>query len=90
MSRKRKLEVSAVETAMERLKASRFRYLNEQLYTKPAIEAAVVFEEDRETFDAYHIGYRQQIEKWPLNPLDTIIQELRKQPRGAVIADMGE
>ena len=29
-------------------------------------------------FDDYHEGYRQQVEKWPKNPLDLIISELRK------------
>ena len=78
------------ETAAERLQASRFRFLNEQLYTTSAAEASAVFDEDRDAFDAYHVGYRRQLEKWPLNPLDSIIRELKKLPRGSVIADMGE
>lgn len=26
----------------------------------------------------YHTGYRQQVEKWPKNPLDILIDELKK------------
>jgi ribosomal RNA-processing protein 8 len=44
-----------------RLDASRFRYLNEQLYTKPSTSAAQLFQEDPNAFVAYHKGYQQQV-----------------------------
>jgi len=31
---------------------------------------------DDALFADYHEGYRQQVEKWPKNPLDLIIAEL--------------
>ncbi|KAI6175399.1 Ribosomal RNA-processing protein 8 [Aphelenchoides bicaudatus] len=73
----------------ERLIASRFRYLNEQLYTQPAKEAEEIFKDNEESFTAYHSGYRKQLEKWPLNPLDFMIRDLNSMEDGTVVADMG-
>lgn len=61
-----------------RLKASRFRFINEQLYTKTGDEAIKVFKEDDSAFNTYHDGYRIQVKQWPLNPLDRIINSIKK------------
>lgn len=60
------------------LKGSRFRYLNEILYTSEGSNAVKLFKQDRAAFTAYHDGYRQQVEQWPLNPLDRIIKSIKK------------
>ena len=45
---------------------------------------------DGATFLNYHEGYRQQVEKWPKNPLDVIIGELKKDRyKKKTIADLG-
>lgn len=62
----------------DRLKASRFRFINEQLYTQSGDKANEVFEQDDSAFTTYHAGYRKQVEQWPLNPLDRIIKSIRK------------
>lgn len=62
----------------ERLKASRFRFINEQLYTQTGEQAIDVFKQDDSAFTAYHDGYRKQIEQWPINPLDRIIKSIKK------------
>ncbi|CAN0403060.1 unnamed protein product, partial [Scytosiphon promiscuus] len=36
----------------------------------------------------YHRGFREQVEKWPVHPLDIIIDWLRKYPK-ARVADFG-
>lgn len=82
-------KASAEEAPAERLVASRFRFLNEQLYTQPAKEAQEVFRDDDDAFKAYHSGYRKQLEKWPLNPLDTLIEDLDSLGDGTIIVDMG-
>ncbi|KAJ8984887.1 hypothetical protein NQ317_002727 [Molorchus minor] len=87
---------------MEQLKAARFRFLNEQIYTTTSKEAHNIFKRDPEAFMAYHEGYRQQVKKWPLNPLDVIIKSIRKLvgkkhgkllfgnlPKNCIIADFG-
>ncbi|XP_050509988.1 uncharacterized protein LOC126886897 [Diabrotica virgifera virgifera] len=74
---------------MERLKAARFRFINEQIYTADSKEAQELFQNDPQAFNAYHDGYRKQVKRWPLNPLDTIINTIKKLPRTHVVADFG-
>jgi ribosomal RNA-processing protein 8 len=62
----------------ESLKGSRFRFINEQLYSNPSVEAVKIFEEDESAFTAYHEGYRHQVNQWPMNPLDRLIKQINK------------
>uniref|UniRef100_A0A1B0AUX6 Ribosomal RNA-processing protein 8 n=1 Tax=Glossina palpalis gambiensis TaxID=67801 RepID=A0A1B0AUX6_9MUSC len=73
----------------EQLKGGRFRFINEQLYTMSSRKAAKIFEEDPETFYAYHEGYRHQIAKWPVNPLKRIIKMINRLPKSLEIGDFG-
>ncbi|GAB0099510.1 Ribosomal RNA-processing protein 8 [Sergentomyia squamirostris] len=88
-----KLPNSAPQSLRERLigslKGSRFRFINEQLYTSQGSEARKIFEEDTTAFRVYHDGYRQQVSQWPLNPLDVIIKSVRKMPKDYIIGDFG-
>uniref|UniRef100_A0A914Q4H9 Ribosomal RNA-processing protein 8 n=1 Tax=Panagrolaimus davidi TaxID=227884 RepID=A0A914Q4H9_9BILA len=77
------------EVLVDKLTSSRFRYLNEQLYTMDSADAKNLFQEDDTAFQAYHKGYRSQVEKWPINPVDIIIKHLRKLPAESVIVDLG-
>ena len=45
----------------DKLESSRFRYLNEQLYTKTGTEAAEMFREDSNAYAVYHKGYARQV-----------------------------
>lgn len=47
--------------AESRMKASRFRFINEQLYTQSSTAAIKLFTEDPNAFEAYHSGYKQQV-----------------------------
>ena len=81
---------STALSAQDKLKQGKFRYLNEQLYTTPSNEAVSLFRDNPDLFQDYHEGYRQQVEKWPKNPLDIIIDELKKEKyRGMKIGDFG-
>lgn len=60
------------------LKGSRFRFLNEKLYSTEGSGGLKLFKEDKGAFKAYHEGYRQQVQQWPLNPLDRIIKSIKK------------
>ncbi|KAE9549503.1 hypothetical protein FO519_007286 [Halicephalobus sp. NKZ332] len=82
-------EISKTKELEEKLASSRFRYLNEQLYTMSSKDAVGLFSEDKEAFDVYHKGYRQQVSKWPVNPVSRIIEQLSKLPPETVIADLG-
>lgn len=70
--------ISFGDKLRESLKGSRFRFLNEQMYTQTGKESYQIFKEDPSAFDAYHEGYRYQIEKWPMNPLDRIINGIKR------------
>ncbi|KAL8191483.1 UNVERIFIED_CONTAM: hypothetical protein K2H54_073903 [Gekko kuhli] len=73
----------------ERLDSARFRYLNQQLYTRPSHEAAHLFQEDPEAFAIYHRGFAQQVARWPENPLQRFVHYLRNRPVSLVVADFG-
>ncbi|XP_004621276.2 ribosomal RNA-processing protein 8 [Sorex araneus] len=73
----------------QRLDGARFRYLNEQLYSKPSSAAQSLFQEDPEAFLLYHRGYQNQVKKWPLHPVDRIAKDLRQRPASLVVADFG-
>lgn len=70
--------VSLRERMIEKLKGARFRYLNEQMYTNQGKRAKQFFENDKDAYKAYHVGYRQQVTKWPINPVDIIIRKIKK------------
>ncbi|XP_061164665.1 ribosomal RNA-processing protein 8-like [Saccostrea echinata] len=80
---------SLKERLMEQLNSARFRYINEQLYTHSGQEAQEMFAEDEEAFQVYHQGFQTQVNKWPVNPVDMIIQDINKLPRNKVVADFG-
>lgn len=63
---------------VESLKGSRFRFLNEVLYTTKSQDAVDLFKSEPNAFAVYHDGYRQQVQQWPLNPLDRVIKAVRK------------
>ncbi|CAJ1423029.1 unnamed protein product [Effrenium voratum] len=80
----------ALNKAAARLKGSRFRWLNETLYTRTGKEALELFSSDPSLAEAYHEGFRAQAAKWPRNPLDDVIRWIKKKVRtDAVIGDFG-
>ncbi|EEB14057.1 Cerebral protein, putative [Pediculus humanus corporis] len=77
---------------LEKLKSSRFRFINEQLYTMKSQDAYKLFQEDSEAFTAYHEGYNNQTKSWPKNPVDMIIQTIEKMTKNnkkLIIGDFG-
>lgn len=60
-----------------RLDGGKFRMLNEQLYTSSGDQAFEAFQSDPALFDVYHQGFREQADKWPVNPLDTFIDYVK-------------
>uniref|UniRef100_A0A1B6F6M9 Ribosomal RNA-processing protein 8 n=1 Tax=Cuerna arida TaxID=1464854 RepID=A0A1B6F6M9_9HEMI len=79
------------ERMMKRLKAAKFRFMNEQLYVMEGKGAEQMFSKDPKSFETYHDGFRQQLAQWPVNPLDIIIKSLRKRAKSGklVVADFG-
>ncbi|BFZ15073.1 hypothetical protein BsWGS_18112 [Bradybaena similaris] len=77
------------QQAKEKLDSARFRYINEQLYSCTGDDALKLFREDRAAFSVYHEGFQNQVNKWPVNPLDVFIKQLKDKPKNLVIADFG-
>jgi len=80
---------SACDKLLTHMSTSRFRYLNEQFYCLTSKEAQKLFQQDRQSFFAYHSGYDQSMQKWPDNPLDDIIRFIQKRSTKLIIADFG-
>lgn len=75
---KNKAPVSLRERMLAQLKSSRFRFLNEQMYSSESSETKKYFQDDPQAFYAYHEGYKNQVDRWPVNPLDIIIESIKK------------
>ena len=83
------LKLSKLQQEHEaRLESSKFRWLNETLYTKPSQESFQLFQNNPELYDIYHTGFSNQAGKWPLNPVDLIIKDLSRL-KNVIVADMG-
>lgn len=74
-----------------RLSFSRFRSMNEFLYTHSTNQAVEFM--DEQSFDLYHTAYSEIAVKWPIRPIDHICDRMRKlfkgKGKGKVFADMG-
>ena len=80
---------SSLSSLSTKLASSRFRWLNEQLYTLPSAAAFAHFSAHPADYEAYHTGFRQQVQRWPSHPLDIIIAHLQSLDTPHIIADMG-
>lgn len=91
LKKKTKRSESKLEDKInENLLGSKFRILNEKLYTIPSDEALEYFKNNPEDFEIYHQGFTIQASKWPVNPNILIIQELERHIySNKVIADLG-
>lgn len=61
----------------EKMKGSKFRWINEQLYTQSGNKSLQMIQEDESLFDIYHQGFREQVRRWPLVPVDVFIKMLK-------------
>jgi len=87
---KKNVSVEMLKRISSGMKGSKFRWINEQLYTKSSNDSFTLFKENKQTFHDYHEGYSQMVAKWPKNPLDIIIKELKKDEyKGKTIIDLG-
>lgn len=66
-----------------------FRWLNQELYTRPGVEALQLMSSQPDLFAQYHSGFRSQTAAWPVQPLDVCIAWLRRCPAWWTVADVG-
>ncbi|XP_954999.1 uncharacterized protein TA03880 [Theileria annulata] len=81
--------VKNMELIKKRLIGSRFRYINEKLYKNNSEMSWKLFNNDPKLYTIYHEGYRNQIIKWPYNPINKIISWLNKHKEYFNIGDFG-
>ncbi|KAK9239443.1 methyltransferase-domain-containing protein [Lipomyces kononenkoae] len=62
----------------EKLAGSRFRWINEKLYTVASDEAKNLLKDQPELYREYHEGFRRQIQSWPENPVDKYIERVKE------------
>jgi ribosomal RNA-processing protein 8 len=85
----------------ERLLGSRFRILNEELYTTSSAAAFKRFQDNPSLFDEYHEGFRHQVSQWPVNPVSPLVERVKlfwenkvksdssRKKKNIVVADFG-
>ncbi|EDO07144.2 methyltransferase family protein [Babesia bovis T2Bo] len=79
----------SLQCAKKRLSGSRFRTLNERLYTSHSRDNYSYYQRNPTLFKIYHEGYREQVEKWPIDPLNKILVWLEGIEDDQVIGDFG-
>ncbi|XP_066600638.1 ribosomal RNA-processing protein 8 [Prorops nasuta] len=82
-------KISLREKMMQRLNSSRFRFINEQLYSFDSSQSKRFFAENPDEFLIYHEGYKRQVAKWPLNPLERVASSINHLSKDFIIADFG-
>jgi hypothetical protein len=74
----------ALHTSLpEKLLGSRFRTINEALYTTSGADALAETTQEAERMAAYHAGFRAQTKSWPLVPVQAIARILLSSASGA-------
>lgn len=74
---------------MAKLSGSRFRWINEQLYTIDSESALKLMKEQPSLFDEYHQGFRSQVQSWPENPVDVFVNQVKTRTKKPVNAPGG-
>ncbi|SCU87442.1 LAFA_0E06744g1_1 [Lachancea sp. 'fantastica'] len=74
---------------LTKLSGSRFRWINEQLYTTSSSSALDLIKKQPQLFDEYHDGFRSQVQSWPENPVDVFVEQFRVRSQKPVNAPGG-
>lgn len=74
---------------LAKLTGSRFRWINEQLYTITSKDALELIQQQPQLFDEYHDGFRSQVQTWPENPVDVFVDQVRYRANKPVNAPGG-
>ena len=70
----------------QKLISSRFRTLNETLYTTSSDSSFELFNQNPRLFTEYHEGFQRQVLSWPENPVDGFIRWIRDRGRAGNLA----
>lgn len=67
---------SGLQDIEDSLTASKFRLLNEMLYTIPSEESQAYFSDRKADMEAYHSGFRKQTARWPISPVEVVLEHV--------------
>lgn len=70
---------------MSKLSGSRFRWINEKLYTIGSGEALSLIKRNPALFEEYHQGFRSQVQLWPENPVEVFVQVISERAKSSPI-----
>lgn len=84
-----KAKLSTLNSLKQKLQGSKFRWLNEQMYTKTGEDSLAMIRETPRLFDEYHQGYREQTKQWPERPVDRAVDWLSNKPKDWFVVDLG-
>ncbi|RLV89461.1 25S rRNA [Spathaspora sp. JA1] len=70
---------------MAKLSGSRFRWINEQLYTISSESALDLIKSQPSLFDEYHAGFRSQVSSWPENPVNVFVNQIKTRATTRVV-----
>uniref|UniRef100_A0A060TD75 Ribosomal RNA-processing protein 8 n=1 Tax=Blastobotrys adeninivorans TaxID=409370 RepID=A0A060TD75_BLAAD len=75
----KRIKLTPMQQKMQqKLMGSRFRWINEQLYTLPSEKALDLIKQHPSMFEEYHSGFRHQVQSWPQNPIDTFVDVFKQ------------
>lgn len=75
---KRHREQTISDRIKSRLVGSKFRWINERLYSNSGKDSFEMFKQNENLFHEYHKGFQEQTKHWPENPLNVIIKNIEK------------
>ena len=61
----------------QQLEGSKFRLINEKLYTTTSSQAKDFFKHNPQYFDTMHNGFQLQATTWPVVPVDEVIKYIK-------------
>jgi Hypothetical methyltransferase len=76
---KKKQAKSSMDSIKESLESSRFRLLNEMLYTQDSKESQTYFADRHNDMATYHDGFRNQTARWPVSPVGVVLEYLTEE-----------
>ncbi len=82
-------KMSTLNALKQKLQGSKFRWLNELMYTKSGEDSFAMIKETPKLFEEYHQGYREQTKQWPERPVDKALKWLSGRPKDWFVIDLG-
>lgn len=87
--KQKKTGLSTLSALKQKLQGSKFRWLNEVMYTRSGKESLDMIQKTPQLYHEYHQGYREQTKQWPERPVDRAVAWLSKKPKEWFVIDLG-